>query len=120
MAVNVVNGQYQQVLTGRLLKFGEAADQALVYVVANKDGRVDEVLMVDELLQLHQQKHLQYVRQDQLAVTQDVILVEDFRVTYADQVHFVCVHRAVQKQQVNVFGAKDVHTVDVKCSTVVV
>jgi len=81
---------------------------------------VDQVLMVDELLQLHQQKHLQYVRQDQLAVTQDVILVEDFRVTYADQVHFVCVHRAVQKQQVNVFGAKDVHTVDVKCSTVVV
>jgi hypothetical protein len=120
MAVNVVSGQYQQVLTGRLLKFGAVVDQALVYVVANKVGQVDQVLMVDELLQLLRQKHLQYVRQDQLAVTQDVILVEDFRVTYADQADFVCVHRAVQKQQVNVFGVKDVLTQDVKCSTVVV
>ena len=120
MAVNVVSGQYQQVLSGRLLKFGAVVDRVLVCVVANKDGQADQVLMVDELLQLRRQNNLQFVRRHQLAVTQDVILVEDFQVMFVDQEDFVCVHQVVRKQQVSVFGAKDVHIADVKCSTVVV
>ena len=50
MVVNVVNGQHQQVLNGRLLKFGAVVVQALECVVANKVGQEDQVLMVDELL----------------------------------------------------------------------
>ena len=95
-------------------------DQAQEYVVANKVGQVVLVLMVDVLLKLHQQNNLQFVQVDQLVVTQDVIHVEDFQVMYVDQTVFVCVHQEVLKRLLNVFGAKTVHTVDVKCSTVVV
>ena len=47
--VNVASGQYQQVLNGRLLKFGVAVVQVLECAVANKVGQEDQVLMVDEL-----------------------------------------------------------------------
>ena len=42
MVVNVVNGQHQQGLNGRLLKFGVAVVQVLECAVANKVGQVDQ------------------------------------------------------------------------------
>jgi hypothetical protein len=65
-----------------------------------------------------QVSNLQFVRQALLVVIQDVTLVEDFQVMYADRADFVCVHQVVQKRLQNVFGVKTVHTVDVKCLTV--
>jgi hypothetical protein len=115
---DAVNGQYLQVLFGRPLKFGAVVVQAQEFAVANKDGPVVLVLMVDVLLKQMQVSSLQFVRQDQLVVIQDVILVKDSQVMFVDQTDFVCVHQAVQKRHQNVFGVKTVHTADVKCLTV--
>lgn len=73
--------------------------------------------MVDELLQRRRVTNLRFVRQDQLAVIQDVIHVEDLQVTYAGQAAFVCVLQVERKRLLNVFGVKDVLTQDVKCLT---
>ena len=99
------------------MKYGEAVDQALEFVVVNKVGPEVRVLMVDELLQRRRVTNLRFVRQDQLAVIQDVIHVEDLQVTYAGQAAFVCVLRVERKRLLNVFGVKDVLTQDVKCLT---
>jgi len=87
------------------------------YVVANKDGPVDQGLMVEELLKLITEMHLRSVQVAQLAVTQDVTVVEDFQVGYAGQADFVCVHQVEQKRLLNVGLAKVVHTAGVKCLT---
>ena len=113
MADNVVSGLHLQELLGSLSKFGEAVDQVLVYVVANKVGPAVVVLMQDVLLQRQQVINLLYVRQVVLAVTQDVIHAEDFLVTYVGQADSVCVYPAERKRLLNVFGVKDVLTQDV-------
>ena len=119
MADNVVSGLHLQELLGSLSKFGEAVDQVLVYVVANKVGPA-VVLMQDVLLQRQQVINLLYVRQVVLAVTQDVIHAEDFLLTYVDQADSVCVYLVERKRLLNVFGVKDVLTQDVNNLTVVV
>jgi hypothetical protein len=114
---DAVNGQYQQVLLGRPLKFGVVAVLVLEFVVVSRDGPAVQVLMADVLLKPVKASSLQSVRQVQLVVTQDVIHAKDFQVMFVDQTDFVCVHQAVQKRLLNVFGVKTVHTADVKCLT---
>jgi len=118
MVVDAVSGQFQQVLLGRLLKFGEAAVREQEFAVANRVGPADQVLMVDVLLKQQTVSSLRFVQAVQLAVIQDVILVKDFQVMYVDRMDFACVHQVDQKRLPNVFGVKVVHTVDVKCITV--
>ena len=60
------------------------------------------------------------MRQVVLAVTQDVILVEDFQLTYVDQVGSVCVYPEERKRLPNVSGVKDVLIQDVNSLIAVV
>jgi hypothetical protein len=50
MVDDAVNGQFQQALLGRHLKFGAAVVPAQADAVVNKVGQAAQVLMVDELL----------------------------------------------------------------------
>ena len=72
MVVDAVSGQFQQVLLGRLLKFGEAAVREQEFAVANRVGPADQVLMVDVLLKQQTVSSLRFVQAVQLAVIQDV------------------------------------------------